>query len=93
MGTSNTSAPPGCFSSQVWRTSKHGGQLIASYRHAGKMNATMWDGHGETLTKQQSRNPTLWYPSGYRFTNVTAHADAAGFYPNWSNTPGGAPIN
>ncbi len=73
--------------------SSHGGQLIASYRHAGKMNATMWDGHGETLTKQQSRNPTLWYPSGYRFTNVTAHADAAGFYPNWSNSPGGAPIN
>lgn len=61
-------------------SSPRGLQLLASYRHGGRMNATFWDGHVENITQQQSRDPTLWYPSGFVFNGVTAHPDASTFY-------------
>lgn len=61
-------------------SSPRGQQLLASYRHSGRMNATMWDGHVETLTQQQSRNPTYWYPSGFIYNGVDAHADCGLYY-------------
>lgn len=61
-------------------SSPRGQQLLATYRHGGKMNATMWDGHVETLSQQESRDPTWWYPSGYVYNGVDAHQDAAVFY-------------
>lgn len=60
--------------------SSRGGQLILSYRHGFKMNATFWDGHGDTLTEKGSRDPTFWYPSGYIYNGVTANAEANVYY-------------
>ncbi len=49
-------------------TSPSGGrQLPLSYRHAGRMNVMHWDGHGATITRAESFDPTLWYPSGSTF--------------------------
>lgn len=41
-----------------------GQQLRLSYRHAERLNATFWDGHGEAIKMRESRNPVFWYPSG-----------------------------
>lgn len=57
-----------------------GAQIPLSYRHGGKMNAIMWDGHGATLSQKESRDPTFWYPSGFTFTGNNTHPDSLGFY-------------
>ena len=41
--------------------------LPISYRHNGRMIAAMWDGSSQTFSMQESRDPTLWYPSGSTF--------------------------
>lgn len=66
--------------------SPRGQQLLLSYRHGGKMNATMWDGHGVVLTQTESRDPTYWYPTGSVFNGVTAHPDASNYYQAGSTT-------
>ncbi|MGD9691292.1 MAG: prepilin-type N-terminal cleavage/methylation domain-containing protein [Phycisphaerales bacterium] len=43
-----------------------------SYRHDGRMNAAFFDGHAETLTEKQSRNPTYWYPTGSKLGSNAA---------------------
>jgi len=57
-----------------------GEALTLSYRHANKMSAAMWDGSVKIISQSESRNPTLWYPRGFKYNGVTAHPDAAQFY-------------
>lgn len=51
-----------------------------SYRHGGKMSAAFFDGHVGVITEEESRNPTLWFPSGSLFNGQQAHEDAFKFY-------------
>ncbi|MBL8744774.1 MAG: prepilin-type N-terminal cleavage/methylation domain-containing protein [Phycisphaerae bacterium] len=37
--------------------------LQLSYRHGGRMDACMWDGHVQLLKKTESKNPVFWTPS------------------------------
>ena len=71
----------------------NGTQLPMSYRHAGRLNATFWDGHGETITEAQSRDPRYWFPTGTRLGTTNIHPDAerlgAGSQPDlgaWDRT-------
>lgn len=61
--------------------------LKLSYRHNGRMNATFWDGHGETINDETSRNPNLWYPTGSLFKNSNAHTSSTAFYGTGVNFP------
>ncbi len=47
-----------------------------SYRHDGRMNAAFFDGHVETLSEKQSRNPSYWYPSGSRLGSNASEIEA-----------------
>lgn len=51
-----------------------------TYRHANNLSVGMWDGSVKVISKSESRNPTLWYPRGFKYNGVTAHPDAAQFY-------------
>lgn len=57
-----------------------GQNIPLSYRHNGKMSAAHWDGHAEMFTGDQSRDPTLWYPTGSIFTGVDACQKAFDYY-------------
>lgn len=59
--------------------------LKYTYRHGGRMNAGFFDGHGETLTEVQSRNPTLWYPTGSELKTGTIHKEAEALLQNPNN--------
>lgn len=49
-----------------------GENLPLVYRHPREtMDAAFWDGHVEMLSKQQSRDPRLWTPSGSIFVGAT----------------------
>ena len=52
-----------------------------SYRHNDSLNAAMFDGSVRTITEYESRDPTLWYPTGSVFTaeNRTV-AEAFNYY-------------
>lgn len=49
------------------RSPSGGRQMPLSYRHAGRMNVMHWDGHGATISRFESLNPRLWFPSGSTF--------------------------
>lgn len=53
-----------------------GQQLPFSYRHGDRMNAAFFDGHGETIKQYESRNPSLWYPTGTIFGTSNIEEDA-----------------
>ncbi len=55
-------------------------QLDASYRHAGQLNAAFFDGHAETLEMAESRNPSLWLPSGSRWVGGDAMEECFSYY-------------
>ncbi len=55
----------------------NGAQMPLSYRHSGKMNVSFWDGHGDTLTIKQSRDPIYWYPSESRYSGTDAVPEVA----------------
>lgn len=61
-----------------------GANMSLSYRHAGKLVIAFFDGHADTVSAPDSRNPTYWYPSGYYFSGSTnpanVHPDALRFY-------------
>ena len=59
-----------------------GAQLPLSYRHGGMMNALFFDGHGSTLTMDESRDPTYWAPYGYQFNHGSAHNSSKSYYDN-----------
>jgi len=40
-----------------------GENLDLSYRHGGKMNASFWDGHGESYNQLDSQRAIFWYPT------------------------------
>lgn len=54
-----------------------GEQLSRTYRHGDRINATFWDGHGETVDQRASRNPSYWYPTGSILGNSNVHPDSA----------------
>lgn len=58
-----------------------GANMALTYRHSGKLNASFWDGHADTLTERDSRNPTYWYPKG-SILKENAHAYALEFVPS-----------
>ncbi len=62
------------------RPGLRGQNLDASYRHGGKLNSAFFDGHAETLDMVQSRNPTLWLPTGSRFVGNDAMEDCFRYY-------------
>ncbi len=47
-----------------------------SFRHDGRMNAAFFDGHIETLSEKQARNPVYWYPSGSRLSTAASEIEA-----------------
>jgi prepilin-type N-terminal cleavage/methylation domain-containing protein/prepilin-type processing-associated H-X9-DG protein len=51
-----------------------------SYRHGGKLSAAFFDGHVGTMTEDESRSPTYWFPSGSIFNGQQAHPGAFEFY-------------
>ncbi len=51
-----------------------------TYRHAGRISVAMFDGSVKVLTQSESRNPSLWFPRGFKYNGVEAHPDAAQFY-------------
>lgn len=51
-----------------------------SYRHGGKISAAFFDGHVGTMTEEESRSPTYWFPSGSLFNGERAHEGAFKFY-------------
>ncbi len=51
-----------------------------SYRHGGKLSAAFFDGHVGTMSEEESRSPTYWFPSGSIFNGQQAHVDAFKFY-------------
>lgn len=58
-----------------------------AYRHNNRMNMVYWDGHGEAIGEDASRNPNLWYPSGSSFKNSNADSRAAGFFTSNQTFP------
>ncbi|MBL0928086.1 MAG: prepilin-type N-terminal cleavage/methylation domain-containing protein [Phycisphaerales bacterium] len=46
----------------------NGAQLPLSYRHKGRMNTIRFDGSSKLVNDYDSRDPTLWFPSGSVFT-------------------------
>jgi prepilin-type N-terminal cleavage/methylation domain-containing protein/prepilin-type processing-associated H-X9-DG protein len=69
------------FGDPTSSTHENKGQvLLLSYRHANKMSAAMWDGSVKVISQSDSRDPTLWYPKGFKYNGITAHPDAAQFY-------------
>lgn len=58
-----------------------GRNLLLSYRHGNRMNALLWDGHGEPISREQSFDPTFWFPSGSMFMGGSGTAaDSFKFY-------------
>lgn len=51
-----------------------------SYRHSNRMNAVFWDGHGDTVTEETSRDPNLWYPQGSLFKNSNSDDRSAAYF-------------
>lgn len=51
-----------------------------AYRHNGEMNAGFWDGHVETLDREASQDPSLWYPAGSIFRGSGATEEALRLY-------------
>ncbi len=49
-----------------------GENIEKSYRHQGSMNAAFWDAHVESLTSEESRDPSLWYPTRSRVADLNA---------------------
>lgn len=58
-----------------------------SYRHNNRMNVVYWDGHGEALAQDASRNPNFWYPTGSSFKNSNAHSTSASFFSSNQTFP------
>lgn len=60
------------ITSRAWGASPnptaHGMNQTLSYRHKGRMGTAYFDGSAKTITKEQSYNPHLWYPTGSRWT-------------------------
>lgn len=52
-----------------------------AFRHSGRINAGFWDGHVETLDREQVQNPALWYPTGSTFRG-TGSTEASRQYYN-----------
>lgn len=46
-----------------------------SYRHQGEINAAFFDGHVQTISEPDSRNPTLWYPTKSTMGTRTSEID------------------
>jgi prepilin-type N-terminal cleavage/methylation domain-containing protein/prepilin-type processing-associated H-X9-DG protein len=58
-----------------------------SYRHANRMNTVYWDGHGEAINDDSSRNPSLWYPVNSTFKNSNAHSASAVYFGSGATFP------
>lgn len=58
-----------------------------SFRHNNRMNAVFWDGHGDTLDNDSSRNPGLWYPTGSTFKNSNAHPTSVASFGSGATFP------
>lgn len=54
--------------------------LKLTYRHANRINTVYYDGHGEAISDDTSRNPNLWYPTGSMFKNNNAHSGSVAFF-------------
>ncbi|MBL8744776.1 MAG: hypothetical protein JNK58_00310 [Phycisphaerae bacterium] len=69
--------------SRSWGRTGGGGtgfNLSVVYRHTGRINAAMWDGHVEPLGMRASRDPGLWAPSGSMLMPAVAlDPDSKGF--------------
>lgn len=51
----------------------HNERRRLSYRHSGKLNVMYFDGHGGSMSWEDSRtDAAAWYPSGSTFTGVAA---------------------
>lgn len=60
------------------RDSRSGGLNIpVSYRHSGAMVGAYFDGHVSKIRESQSRNPSLWYPTGSTFVGGSGTAPEA----------------
>ncbi|MGP1347109.1 MAG: prepilin-type N-terminal cleavage/methylation domain-containing protein [Phycisphaerales bacterium] len=44
-----------------------GANIPFAFRHSGKMNAAFFDGHVETLERDNAVDPTYWFPTGSRW--------------------------
>jgi prepilin-type N-terminal cleavage/methylation domain-containing protein/prepilin-type processing-associated H-X9-DG protein len=58
-----------------------GSNIKLTYRHGGKLNASFWDGHADSMTERESRNPVLWYPTGSELKQSQVHQQALDFTP------------
>lgn len=80
-----------CSEGAVRRDSKAYGEGALnqrlSFRHNNRMNAVFWDGHGDTLDNDSSRNPSLWYPTGSTYKNNNAHSLSTGFFGGGASFP------
>ncbi|MEO1128246.1 MAG: type II secretion system protein [Planctomycetota bacterium] len=55
----------------------NGQQLPLSYRHNNKIVAAFWDGHVESIAREDSFDPALWTPSGWEFVGGTGTVEQA----------------
>lgn len=56
------------------------GSYELSYRHNGRLSAAFWDGHVQILNDDESRDPTLWFPTGYKYIGTSCMPAAARYY-------------
>ncbi len=58
-------------------------RIDLSYRHSGEMNAAFWDGSVNSVSREESFDPSLWYPQGSEFVGNTtaARSDEFGYDP------------
>lgn len=53
-----------------------GSNIPLTYRHGGKLNASFWDGHADSLTERETRNPVYWYPTGSELKMSQVHSQS-----------------
>lgn len=59
----------------------HDGAVIPlTYRHNGRIITVRFDGHTESMTQEESYDPTFWYPSGSEYNGTNAIEEANNFY-------------
>lgn len=60
--------------------SNGGAASVLAYRHNGRIDASMFDGSVSVFTEGESRDPTLWFPSGSLFNGQGALSGALRYY-------------
>lgn len=73
-------ASDGAIRKDATHYAEGGTNLKLSYRHANRINTVYFDGHGEAIGDDASRNPSLWYPTGSLFKNNNAHSTSVASY-------------